>query len=52
MKEVNLKGLITIKDIEKQIKYPLSAKGCIREDCCAVQRSVLLPMYWIVWKHW
>ena len=22
----NLKGLITIKDIEKQIKYPLSAK--------------------------
>lgn len=25
-KEGNLKGLITIKDIEKQIKYPLSAK--------------------------
>ena len=24
--EGNLKGLITIKDIEKQIKYPLSAK--------------------------
>ena len=24
--EFNLKGLITIKDIEKQIKYPLSAK--------------------------
>ena len=23
---MNLKGLITIKDIEKQIKYPLSAK--------------------------
>ena len=26
MKDFNLKGLITIKDIEKQIKYPLSAK--------------------------
>ena len=25
-KDYNLKGLITIKDIEKQIKYPLSAK--------------------------
>mgnify|MGYP005917477677 CR=1 FL=1 len=25
-KDFNLKGLITIKDIEKQIKYPLSAK--------------------------
>ena len=25
--DFNLKGLITIKDIEKQIKYPLSAKG-------------------------
>ena len=25
-KDGNLKGLITIKDIEKQIKYPLSAK--------------------------
>ena len=26
--DFNLKGLITIKDIEKQIKYPLAAKGC------------------------
>ena len=26
MKNATLKGLITIKDIEKQIKYPLSAK--------------------------
>ena len=25
-KDFHLKGLITIKDIEKQIKYPLSAK--------------------------
>ena len=24
--DFNLKGLITIKDIEKQIKYPLSSK--------------------------
>ena len=24
--DFNLKGLITIKDIEKQIKYPLAAK--------------------------
>lgn len=24
--DFNLRGLITIKDIEKQIKYPLSAK--------------------------
>ena len=26
-KDFNLKGLITIKDIEKTIKYPLAAKG-------------------------
>ena len=32
----NLKGLITIKDIEKQIKYPLSAKDAQgRLLCCA-----------------
>ncbi len=29
-KDNNLKGLITIKDIEKQIKYPLSAKKTTR----------------------
>ena len=36
--DFNLKGLITIKDIEKQIKYPLSAKDCsgpsALRSCC------------------
>lgn len=31
----NLKGLITIKDIEKQIKYPLSAKDELGRLLCA-----------------
>lgn len=35
--EGNLTGLITIKDIEKQIKYPLSAK--IRRDAFSVERQ-------------
>ncbi len=30
----NLKGLITIKDIEKQIKYPLSAKDALGRLLC------------------
>lgn len=33
--EGNLKGLITIKDIEKQIKYPLSAKDAHGRLLCA-----------------
>ena len=33
--EGNLKGLITIKDIEKQIKYPLSAKDVQGRLLCA-----------------
>ncbi len=33
--EGNLKGLITIKDIEKQIKYPLSAKDSQGRLVCA-----------------
>jgi len=33
--EGNLKGLITIKDIEKQIKYPLSAKDAQGRLLCA-----------------
>lgn len=33
--EGNLKGLITIKDIEKQIKYPLSAKDSHGRLLCA-----------------
>ena len=32
--EGNLKGLITIKDIEKQIKYPLSAKDAMDRLLC------------------
>ena len=35
--EGNLKGLITIKDIEKQIKYPLSAKDS--QGTSALRRS-------------
>lgn len=34
-KEGNLKGLITIKDIEKQIKYPLAAKDSQGRLLCA-----------------
>lgn len=34
-KDGNLKGLITIKDIEKQIKYPLSAKDSQGRLLCA-----------------
>lgn len=34
-KDGNLKGLITIKDIEKQIKYPLSAKDAQGRLLCA-----------------
>ncbi len=33
-KDFNLKGLITIKDIEKQIKYPLSAKDSMGRLLC------------------
>ena len=33
-KEYNLKGLITIKDIEKQIRYPLSAKDDMGRLLC------------------
>lgn len=42
----NLVGLITIKDIEKTIKYPLSARMS-RDAFCAAQVWVLPPMYWI-----
>ena len=44
-KDFNLKGLITIKDIEKQIKYPLSAKMhrdvCFAELQSELQQTVL-----------
>lgn len=38
--EGNLKGLITIKDIEKQIKYPLSAKDAQGRLLCAAAVGV------------
>ena len=41
--DFNLKGLITIKDIEKQIKYPLSAKD--EPGTSALRRSAsVLPL--------
>lgn len=46
----NLKGLITIKDIEKTIKYPLAAR-INRADCSAVPVSVLQQMYLTEWQH-
>ena len=49
--DFNLKGLITIKDIEKQIKYPLSAKGLHRAVCCAVLHLVLQQTFWSVQKQ-
>lgn len=39
-KEGNLSGLITIKDIEKQIKYPLSAKDAQGRLLCAAAVGV------------
>jgi IMP dehydrogenase len=39
-KDGNLKGLITIKDIEKQIKYPLSAKDSQGRLLCAAAVGV------------
>ena len=47
-KDFNLKGLITIKDIEKQIKYPLVSKrraGTSSLRCCYWYHSEL---YWSV----
>lgn len=46
-KDGNLKGLITIKDIEKQIKYPLSAKDG-QEDFSAERRSESQQTVWSV----
>lgn len=47
----NLKGLITIKDIEKQIKYPLSARMS-RDVCSAELQLVSQRMFWSVWMRW
>ena len=44
-----LKGLITIKDIEKQIKYPLSAKDSQGRLLCGAAVA-LPPTSWTGWK--
>jgi IMP dehydrogenase len=40
----NLKGLITIKDIEKQIKYPLSAKDALGRLLCGAGVGITANM--------
>ena len=40
-KDFNLKGLITIKDIEKQIKYRSPQR--MRRDVCSAERRLALP---------
>lgn len=42
--ENNLKGLITIKDIEKQIKYPLSAKDDMGRLLCGAAVGITANM--------
>ena len=49
-KDFNLKGLITIKDIEKAIKYPLAAKDAQGRLLCGAVESP--PMCWSVWPLW
>ena len=39
-KDYNLKGLITIKDIEKQIKYPSSAKDSMGRLLCGAALGI------------
>ena len=43
-KDFNLKGLITIKDIEKQIKYPLSAKDAQGRLLCGAGVGITANM--------
>ena len=43
-KDFNLKGLITIKDIEKQIKYPLSAKDDLGRLLCGAAVGITANM--------
>ncbi len=43
-KDFNLKGLITIKDIEKQIKYPLSAKDAQGRLLCGAAVGITANM--------
>ena len=49
--DFNLKGLITIKDIEKQIKYPSVCKGLHRAVCSAVLLLVSQQTFWIVYRQ-
>ena len=44
-KDFNLKGLITIKDIEKQIKYPLSAKDSQGRLLCGAAIGITAVSY-------
>lgn len=50
-KDFNLKGLITIKDIEKTIKYPWQPRMS-RAGFCAAPRWGLPPTCWTVWRRW
>lgn len=43
-KDFHLKGLITIKDIEKQIKYPLSAKDSLGRLLCGAAVGITANM--------
>ena len=47
-KDFNLKGLITIKDIEKQIKYPLSAKDAQGRLLCGAASRYYSELSWNV----
>ena len=47
-KDNNLKGLITIKDIEKQIKYPLSAKDAQGRLLCGAGVGITANMMYRV----
>ncbi len=46
--QFRLKGLITIKDIEKAIRYPLSARDWVRGGYCVEQQLESRQMFWSV----
>ncbi len=54
-KDFNLKGLITIKDIEKQIKYPMSAKDAQGRLLCGaavgITKNILVRVDALVKAH-
>lgn len=49
--EGRLKGLITIKDIEKAVQYPNSSRDQNGRLCAALP-SALPRMYWKGWPSW